>query len=256
LARLEGPPTDTDYDFKGTGSLKLVVPRPGNWYFSVKAETAGNCALVVDVVPCDVGTIGPTCNTKFDDAETLPYLMGIKEDAQKFKYWRVIVNSTHPLRASVRTDDGAFLDNVMIIASRGQLPTPSSADLINCTFQYCDGARILFLNASSSTQNETWFVGTTSSRTNLSYGVWFDSPCAQQCEAEHTGTCQVAYPDYGVCVCATSSLSGVACTNQNGIGPEYIVLIIIAALVIASAVIGFVAWAYMRRKRVAYDVVG
>jgi len=130
-----------------------------------------------------------------------------------------------------------------------------NADIQGCNFQYCDGARILFLNATNAAANETWFVASSSSVINTTYGVWFDSVCAQECEDQHTGSCQRVYPNYGMCICATSSLTGVDCTIHNGIGPEYIVLIIIAALVIASALIGFVAWAYMRRKRVAYDVV-
>ena len=35
----------------------------------------------------------------------------------------------------------------------------------------------------------------------------------------------------------------------SGLSPEMIVLIVMGALVVLSAVIGFVAWAYMRRKR-------
>jgi len=42
---------------------------------------------------------------------------------------------------------------------------------------------------------------------------------------------------------------------SKGLGPQYIVLIIIASLVVASAIIGFVAWAYMRRKRADYEIV-
>ena len=55
-----------------------------------------------------------------------------------------------------------------------------------------------------------------------------------------------------------SDYEGVDCATPSGamLGAQYIVLIIIASLVVASALIGFVAWAYMRRRRQQYQVVG
>jgi hypothetical protein len=47
--------------------------------------------------------------------------------------------------------------------------------------------------------------------------------------------------------------------NENGLGSQYIVLIIIASLVLASSVIGFIVWLYMRRsksKSGGYEKVG
>jgi len=127
---------------------------------------------------------------------------------------------------------------------------------MNCNFEYCDGAHIIKVNFTDAKENpQVWYIGTYTGSENNTYGVWFDSACAQECTEQNTGTCQETYPDYGKCVCATSSLTGVDCTIRTGLGPEYIVLIIIAALVVASAIIGFVAWAYMRRKRVQYEHV-
>jgi hypothetical protein len=58
----------------------------------------------------------------------------------------------------------------------------------------------------------------------------------------------------GFCNCIDGFI-GVDCNTPNGFGPQFIVLIIIAVLVALTAVIGFGAWAYMRRKRGQYDIV-
>jgi hypothetical protein len=199
---------------------------------------------------------GPECKVKYYDTtnpENVPYMMNIFDAPGVFQYFKVIVNKTQPLWASVRSDSGFNFPT--IYASKGQLPTPTSFDLVNCNFQFCDGANILFVNATLATDNEIWFIGTTTKVVNTTYGVWFNSVCAQECTDQNTGTCTETDPNYGMCECATSSLTGVDCTIRNGLPPEYIVLIIIAALVVASAIIGFVAWAYMRRKRVQYEHV-
>jgi len=260
FARFQGSPSAAVHDFTAAAStFQLPSPRPGTWYFAVTSQFDQTPAfLKVASVVCSNNTIGPTCAQTPDPS--WPYRMNIKTLPNVWTYWKVVVNSTHPLWASVRTVNPALLNNVQIYAAKGQLPTAQSgggSDLANCYFPYCDGARILFLNATNALQNETWFVGTTTNDFNVTYSVWFDSICAQECTASNTGTCtetDVA-PGYGVCVCVTSSLTGVDCTDHIGLGPEYIVLIIIAALVVASAVIGFVAWAYMRRKRVQYETV-
>lgn len=46
----------------------------------------------------------------------------------------------------------------------------------------------------------------------------------------------------------------VTTAASTGLSPEMIVLIVMGALVVLSAVIGFIAWAYMRRKR-GYDEI-
>jgi hypothetical protein len=259
-ARREGTPSAMANDFTVMGAtLTVPSPRAGVWYFALKSEFVSSAFLKLTTVICKNNTIGPNCDTHFEIAEIKLYQMNILTPVRHvFHYWKVVVNHTHPLWASVRTVAGApNLNNVQIYASKGQIPTLQSADLQNCYFQYCDGARIILLNATNAMQNETWFVGFTTDAVNVTYSVWFDSACAQECTASNTGTCTDTDkpPGYGVCVCVTSSLTGVDCTDHIGLGPEYIVLIIIAALVVASAVIGFVAWAYMRRKRVQYETV-
>jgi len=83
-------------------------------------------------------------------------------------------------------------------------------------------------------------------------GVWFNSLCAPDC-IDH-GNCQPDGPAAGYCQCIDGFI-GVDCGTPNGFGPQFIVLIIIAVLVALTAVIGFGAWAYMRRKRGQYDIV-
>jgi len=81
-----------------------------------------------------------------------------------------------------------------------------------------------------------------------SYGLWTGSVCAPNCQTN--GNCINDGPGTGSCRC-NDNYSGLDCAIQgeSGLPPQYIVLIIIASLVVASAIIGFIAWAYMQKKR-------
>jgi len=253
-ARYAGAPSAANND--GTGAM-VDVPSPssGNWYFTVLPNADvldGSITLMNEDCAKANNSLGPGCKTQY---MVEAYKMDLKPNMAY--YFKTVVNFSHPLRVSVRTDSG--VDFPVMYASRGQLPNAANAEITNCNFDYCDGAFIIYVNItaeeSEGAGEQTWFISTFSGVPNNTYGIWFDSICPQPCTDENTGTCQDQSPDYGKCICATASLVGVACTTRIGLGPEYIVLIIIAALVVASAIIGFVAWAYMRRKRVQYEHV-
>jgi len=257
--RFAGSPSKEYND--GTGAtVDVAAPRPGAWFVGVTSTAdLTDATLTLDPNDCSIhnDSFGPNCGVKY---QVEPYLMNLKPNMAY--YFKTVVNNSRALWVSVRTDSGA--DFPVMYATRGQMPTAANAEVTNCNFDYCDGAFIIKVNVTGpgegwgvleADEGETWFISTFTGVANNTYGIWFNSICPQPCTDENTGTCQEAAPDYGKCICATSSLIGVACTTRVGLGPEYIVLIIIAALVVASAIIGFVAWAYMRRKRVQYEHV-
>jgi len=95
-------------------------------------------------------------------------------------------------------------------------------------------------NVTSNTS--VWYVGIFNPRDDVVSGIWYGSLCAPDCE-DH-GKCETT----GLCNCIEGFV-GVDCNTASGLGPQFIVLIIIAALVLLTAIIGFVAWAYMRKRR-------
>jgi len=259
-ARFQASPTKTIND--GTGVKPTVdAPRPGVWIVAVEASKDAPASKVwLSWLQCDNkagGSGGPGCGTKWNETTNAQ----INSHPHHQYYYRVIVNHTRALRVSTRTYPNKIrMDFPNMYASRGQLPTNTSYEMKNCNFDFCTAANILFLNVTSDGDdfvdgNQTWFILAETYVVNNTFGIWFDTVCAPACVDENTGTCIMDGVDTGLCVCATSSLEGVDCTIRVGLGPEYIVLIIIAALVVASAVIGFVAWAYMRRKKFQYEHV-
>lgn len=104
---------------------------------------------------------------------------------------------------------------------------------------------------------------------------WFYlAVCPNNCGGDH-GTCNTEGEKMGTCSCA-EGFTAIDCSEStcvsrfvrrsrvinvflsiaahSGLSPEMIVLIVMGALVVLSAVIGFIAWAYMRRKR-GYDEI-
>jgi len=137
-----------------------------------------------------------------------------------------------------------------VFASLEQYPQPGNADILSCNAEYCNKVNTIKFN---STRAQTWFIGIQNTIGNETWiGVWFNSLCAPGCAAH--GYCEMNGPLQGQCQCIEGFI-GVNCNTQNGIGPQFIVLIIIAFLVALTAVIGFGAWAYMRRKKNQYDIV-
>jgi len=94
-----------------------------------------------------------------------------------------------------------------------------------------------------------WYVGVynPSNDSSLSYGTWANTPCPNDCNNQ--GTCQD-----NVCQC-NSGFSGFACEveEEGGFKVEYIILIVVGAAIVVSAIIGIIVWAVKKRKRNAYE---
>jgi len=161
------------------------------------------------------------------------------------------VTSKNPVWVNAQSYNGSV--NPRIFASLSQLPTYNNADIGGCTQFYCDVVNVIHFNA---TINQVWYIGVQNidpiKQNGSIVGVWFNQICAPDCE-DH-GTCNLDGPEVGDCSCIDGFI-GVDCNTADGLGPQFIVLIIIAVLVALTALIGFGAWAYMRRKRGQYDLV-
>jgi len=248
-----------DYAEPTVGTLWVVTPLPGVWVFSVHSATAGTANFEFSGLPCAMGTAGPNCTTPVHDAfNNASYSIGPEE----WIYLRFESTHAQPLLFSVTTENSSFIP--YIFATKGQIPAmlPAvgnqfnlvgrySADIINCNRAHCDVVRSIMAPNTTVGVTDEWFVGIYSPYTaSVVFAFWFNSSCIPNCETDNHGQCDVT----GKCECEID-FEGIDCMISKGLGPQYIVLIIIASLVVASAIIGFVAWAYMRRKRADYEIV-
>jgi len=209
-----------------------------------------NWKFLLEPCPAHLQAGGLGCQTPFLNATAIDNVFLFLDTIY---YFQINASSTMPVWASVRGYNGSNPDiqNPYIFASRNQLPQPGNADVTFCTEGFCDMVNIINFNVF---ENVNWYVGIQNVRTknNNSAGIWFDNYCAPSCP-EH-GECLTLGYQLGYCDCIDGFI-GVDCATTNGFGPQFIVLIIIAVLVCMTAIIGFGAWAYMRRKRSSYDIV-
>jgi hypothetical protein len=126
-------------------------------------------------------------------------------------------------------------------------------DYAGCTVSYC--GKVISINTNATSQklsnsvrdinNGTWYITVLSNRDSTKYDAWFGTVCPSNCNSQ--GTCQRDADNYGVCKC-NDGFEKLNCVAKDNFLIEYIILIIIAALVLVSALLGLIAWAYMRRR--------
>jgi len=246
-ARYNAVPSQEHYDVAegANATLTLETPLVGTWVFAVHF-TKPFSGVTVEWEPtvCAFPSAGPKCAMHLEnsfDNSSLIAKPGV------FQYYRFIATPAHGLLVSVTTNNGSDVPH--LYASRGQIPSAKSADITNCNREYCDQVRSIAHNV---TMEEDWYIAVTASVTtgNTTYAIWYGNNCIFGCEDQNHGECAPS----GRCECEID-YEGIACEIPKGLGPQYIVLIIIASLVVASAIIGFVAWAYMRKKRANYEIV-
>jgi len=237
-----------------THPLLITYPAFGlNGYYLMVSNNNENTTrnFTVTAEECYNNTGGPGCTEIVMNATAVPKITMM---LQTIYYFKINASIGSPVWASVRRVNGTaeFVVNPWIFASLNQLPTPASADIGGCNQYFCDYVNTIHFNV---TQNQTWYIGIQNSDPYYNAtiaGIWFNSICAPDCN-DH-GTCVESGLQTGWCNCIDGYI-GVDCNTQNGFGPQFIVLIIIAVLVALTAIIGFGAWAYMRRKRGQYDIV-
>jgi len=247
-ARYLGTPSSKVYDgVDANGTVTVDSPRRGMWVFYVHAIATGTYDFQIDEHVCEPRMAGPSCNIPVEDAFNNMTLTITMDKGSKYILFRTAADQG--LVVSATTSNSSNIP--FIYASRWQIPVVTdkgiTADVMNCNRNYCSVVRSI---AHNSTGEDWYIIVEGSSGENVTYGLWFNTTCVPDCATENHGDCL----DSGKCMCEID-YEGIDCSVSKGLGPQYIVLIIIASLVVASAIIGFVAWAYMRRKRANYEIV-
>jgi len=238
----------------------VTLPQPGLWVFAVHyistAQIADTTLSLNGPPPCKEGEAAPPNGhcMEIPMAENNVTLLITGEDGEHPTYYYRFV-ATHDQRLEVSLTTLNLTNLPFLYASRGQLPLTdgSNADITNCNGDYCAQVRRIHHNVTA--DPEEWFVTVftslgKSANSNMTFGIWWNETCVPDCTKNNRGQCRLD----GTCDCLLD-FEGIDCAKSDGLGAPYIVLIIIASLVVASAVVGFVAWAYMRRKRDNYETL-
>jgi len=254
MARSAAAPTESTVEASGMGGLQVASPRPARWFFTVSlaSNTSSTADLTLQVTDCSSNVLaqGEDCATNVTNGEKKLTTVNVGV-GRALTYFHVHVTHAAPLFVHAYTDAEVPLE---IFASYGNLPTSvDTADIRGCTGRSC---LVPVINLPASTvlpgHNESWYVAVTSNK-NTSVSVWFHSLCAPGCD-DH-GTCEKDDEESGMCLCF-ADYSGIDCSAQdNTMSPPYMVLLVIASLVVASALVGFIVWIYLRRRRAQYDKI-
>jgi len=245
--------------------INIDNPAVGLWVIALRNNGSKllNATVSINATKCDEGKFGPECATKLSGNTTnvSPGAVvtegGIVLKKEEVQYIRYVVDQAKNMTLTFSVAEHPNADgNPKFAARRGQLPTvypidSKSNDVVGCNNEGCEKGVPGFYDASA--PDGVWYIAVKNTGTDdIRYDIWFNSICGKDCSGE--GTCNESGPKQGVCEC-TSKYEGIMCDKEKPIPFEYIVLIIIASLVVLSAIIGFIAWAYMRRKRIKYERV-
>jgi len=142
-----------------------------------------------------------------------------------------------------------------LYAAFNRIPVIAGTAVSNYDLSGCNGSPgqcSNFVTLSTSgvpTVRGTWYLLLVNSGGDkVEYQIWFNTTCPNGCSGQ--GTCN---NENGACSCNTN-FQGLACSEDN-MFIEYVILIIIAALVLISALLGLIAWAYMRKRHSQYEVI-
>jgi hypothetical protein len=259
--RLNGVPSSMYNDKSGDSKVTMDYPQPGLWYAAVELDSpdpdmdlATDVSVTLSYESCPPLSYGPNCNTTVTTVNS-NFLSVARLKVDGFVYFQATPTKDNPtLQIAFQSSQSAI--GISVYGSIGNLPSPDNYLIKGCNQEFCHSVTNIMLNNSTNTLfgNETWIFAVTTADNDTDVGAWINSVCAPTCDSP-SGECQSDGPDTGLCLCEDSYI-GIDCTVAVGLPSQYIVLIIIAGLVLSSAVIGFIAWAYMRsRRRVQYEKV-
>jgi hypothetical protein len=257
--------------YKGTPTKNITTPtlnypQLGDWNILYELNPTGSTSYNIgNPVPkacTNESFVGPDCKALLKTVTTSQAspapLTSSDLVGGDWDYYKVDLTATDPLWVSIAP---IGTKSPELYVRSGSIPTANQYDYMGCNLpdpvNQCSYATIINLNVTANSgYNYTWYVGVyTPPGVNVSYGIWFSTTCPPQCEnaEDESGTCVFSDKDIGKCICA-DGYRGLDCQiSDNTLPTQYIVLIIIASLVVASAVIGFIAWAYMQRRREGYN---
>jgi len=253
----EYPYNDANSD---KGELVLNNPVPGDYLIvalldGTSNETEFNLVSSVKVCNASANVAGPDCNTSVVDlASTTGQLISGTASAT-MTYYKLTVDLFNKTRLAFSVASMTSSPTPRVYVRWGNLPDENTYDYIGCSTQYCavDQVDLEVLGGSAG----DWYIGVlaaTNVTESYAFGIWHGSVCPNNCGGDH-GSCNTEGEKMGTCTCK-EGFAAIDCSQaaSTGLSPEMIVLIVMGALVVLSAVIGFIAWAYMRRKR-GYDEI-
>jgi hypothetical protein len=266
-ARFNGVPfgNTSDASIANGKSVTLFSPRAGNWFIVLQTAAEGNSTIGTGEVRCPGGMAGTDCKSSVNTGvnSTVNHL-SVKLNASEIVYYSFI-GQLNTLLVSARTVEvGDALKQPELFAGFNRAPqfvngnvVAGTFDVAGCNVESCKVLTQINLRGGSAfAENGTWYVAVKAQEAK-EHLFWIDFVCPANCSnsaGKTQGTCATTGADLGVCKCQPSYSADLLCSEADFL-VEYIILIVIAALVAISAIIGLVAWAYMKSKHRGYEPV-
>jgi hypothetical protein len=258
-AKFNGVPDNTSDTHRILNGNSLVInhPQQGLYYISITANQSAQTNFTSTSGSCQNRT-GPNCEFPLTNASSnfLDLWRGESLDGNAIKYYFLTGFNPNNLQVAVKPSAKERLSALKLFASFNRIPVYSQGQGSNVDISGCSGSAAqcsnfvsLSTSGGSSNVQGTWYVLLVNTGAEkVEYNLWFNSSCPAGCSGQ--GSCNT---ENGVCSCNTN-FQGLACSEDN-MFIEYVILIIIAALVLISALLGLIAWAYMRKRHSQYEVI-
>jgi len=256
-------PDNSQYDVSSGNSLTINSPTPGLWIVSISSTAAGVTNVQnSSTTTCPKGKFGPDC-TDAPNSNASAYEESYKKDetvkANAINYYVLYNKQLNDLLVSIKLADKDAPATLYAAFDRVPVLTGGMVvgfDLQDCNVPQCSPTvRSLSLQNAKNPANQTtgaWFIAVKGGSKDANYYIWFNYVCPNNCSTK--GKCHSESGDkFGTCDC-NENFEGITCSDNN-MFIEYIILIIIAALVLVSALLGLIAWAYMRRRSQYVEVM-
>jgi len=260
IASYHGIPTldPRRQDYRVENNLRLITPHPGLWYMGLYTDKGvtfdANVTIHQDV--CANKKFGFNCNysaaneSLFEDK--LGYINEKIDNEGDLKYY-IVTKEVNKLVVSVTNVDQSKSKAIpKLYAGFNTVPSKKDGkvygyDFMGCNVQTCSPISSIntqSLNLGSNNYVGNWYIAVEATAPNADYYIWINNVCPGNCTGH--GQCQTTGDNYGQCKC-NDPYDGFSCINSRK-EIEILILIIIGALVALSAILGLVAWAYMRNK--------
>lgn len=242
------------------GELVLKNPAPGDYLIAaLLAGNANSTDFSFEATPkmcnASANVAGPDCTTSVVELGSASGQLYDGTAGSDMVYYKLKVDLVNKTRLSFSVASKTAAPTPLVYVRWGNLPDKDTYDYVGCSTEYCAVNQVDLEILSGSAGD--WYIGVVAAPNTsdaYAFGIWHGSVCPNNCGGDH-GKCNTEGEKMGTCTC-TEGFTAIDCseTAHSGLSPEMIVLIVMGALVVLSAVIGFIAWAYMRRKR-GYDEI-